>query len=74
MDRGREGGNGRSKGLTCIPQRIHYPATPEEEPDGEREGLQLSHFFQVLAQVAMSVTRRNNRRGSSQDENEEDQA
>ena len=62
------------EGLTCIPQRIHCVATPEGELDGEREGLQLSHFFQVLAQVAMSVTGRNNRRGSSQNENEEDQA
>ena len=46
------------EGLTCIPQPIHCGATPEEEPDNETESLQLSHFYQVLAQVAMSVAKR----------------
>ena len=46
------------EGLTCIPQSIHCGATPEGEASDETEDLQLSHFYQVLAEVAMSVAKR----------------
>ena len=47
------------KGLTCIPRSIHCAATPDGEIDDETEGRQLSHFYQVLADVAMAVAKRN---------------
>ena len=58
------------EGLTCIPQRIHCGATPEgeDETDDEAESLQLSHFYQVLAGLVMSVTKRCGHQGSSQEE------
>ena len=52
-------GNGHAEGLTRIPQRIHCAATPEGEASDEAEAIQLSHFYQVLAEVAMAVAKRN---------------
>ena len=57
------------EGLTCIPQRIHCGATPEGEPSDETEALQLSHFYQVLAEVALSVAKRNADHPSPEEEN-----
>jgi len=48
----------KPEGLTCIPQGIHCAATPKGEASDETEALQLSHFYQVLANVALSVAER----------------
>ena len=51
-------GTGRPEGLTSIHRGIHCAATPEGEDTDETEAIQLSHFFKVLAEVALSVARR----------------
>ena len=44
--------------LTCIHGRIHCAATHDEEPLSETDRLQLNHFFEILAEVALSVAKR----------------
>ena len=51
-------GTSQPEGLTSIHGGIHCAATPKGEASDETEALQLSHFYQVLAEVAMSVARR----------------
>ena len=45
--------------LTCIHQRIHYTATPDTT-DGhdELDQIQIDHFLNTLAEIALSVARR----------------
>ena len=52
-------GTDNPEGLTGIHRGIHCAATPEGEQDDEAERLQLSHFYQVLAEVAIAVAKRN---------------
>ncbi len=49
---------GQPEGLTCIPQRIHYSATPKEEPLSEVDIIAVEQFLDTLAEVAMSVASR----------------
>ena len=70
MARGREGRkSGRPEGLTSIHRGIHCAATPEGEATDETEGRQLSHFYQVLAEVALSVAKRKGDDPSPEEEN-----
>ena len=62
LDGGRqhkpEDGSGPLGGLTRIHGRIHCVATEQVETLSETDRLQLKHFFEVLADVALSVARR----------------
>ncbi len=51
-------GTSQPEGLTSIHGGIHCAATPKEEASDETEALQLSHFYKVLAEVAMAVAKR----------------
>ena len=44
--------------LTGIHRRIHCAATQHEETLSETDKLQINHFFDVLADVALSVAKR----------------
>ena len=44
--------------LTPIHTRIHCAATQHEETLSETDKLQINHFFDVLADVALSVAKR----------------
>ena len=44
--------------LTGIHGRIHCAATQHEETLSETDKLQINHFFDVLADVALSVAKR----------------
>ena len=44
--------------LTRIHGRIHCAATQHEETLSETDKLQINHFFDVLADVALSVAKR----------------
>ena len=50
--------SGGVNGLTPIHERIHCAATQQVEILSETDRLQLSHFFDVLAGVALSVAKR----------------
>ncbi len=62
LDGGRqhkpEDGSGPLDGLTRIHGRIHCGATEQLETLSETDRIQLNHFFDVLADVALSVARR----------------
>ena len=53
-----EDGSGPLGGLTRIHGRIHCGATHQGETLSETDRLQLNHFFDVLADVALSVAKR----------------
>ena len=50
--------SGPLHGLTRIHGRIHCAATQHEETLSETDKLQINHFFDVLADVALSVAKR----------------
>ena len=50
--------SGGQKGLTRIYRRIHCAATEQVETLSETDRIQLNHFFDVLADVALSVANR----------------
>ena len=49
---------GAPDALTPIHRRIHFPATQQGETLSETDKLQINHFFDVLADVALSVAKR----------------
>ena len=57
-DRQPEPRSGTPDALTPIHTRIHFPATQHEETLSETDKLQINHFFDVLADVALSVAKR----------------
>ncbi len=51
--------SGREKGLTPIPPGIHCPATTEGvEVNSEIDQIQINHFLETLARVALAVASR----------------
>ena len=50
--------SGAAHALTGIHGRIHCVATQHEETLSETDKLQINHFFDVLADVALSVAKR----------------
>jgi hypothetical protein len=50
--------SGPKKGLTGIPQRIHCPATTDSGGGDELEQIQVDHFLQTLADIALAVASR----------------
>ena len=53
--------------LTSIHPRIHYTATPDtddREGDEELDGIDIENFLSTLAEVAISVARREQQRGN----------
>ena len=50
--------SGDVNGLTCIRGRIHCGATQQGETLRDTDRIQLDHFFDVLADVALSVANR----------------
>ena len=50
--------SGAPDALTRIHGRIHCAATQHEETLSETDKLQINHFFDVLADVALSVAKR----------------
>ena len=57
-DRQPEPQGGAPDALTPIHGRIHCAATQHEETLSETDKLQINHFFDVLADVALSVAKR----------------
>ena len=57
-DRQPEPQSGVPNALTRIHGRIHCAATQHEETLSETDKLQINHFFDVLADVALSVAKR----------------
>ena len=56
---GNEHADQLSDGLTCIPTRIHYTATPDTiEQQNELEQIQIETFLNALAEVALAVAMR----------------
>jgi len=49
---------GQLEGLTCIPQRIHYPATPKGESLMEVDIMAIETFLDALVDVAMVAASR----------------
>ena len=61
------GRNGTRDGLTPMHPRIHYTATPDtddREGDEELDGIDIENFLSTLAEVAISVARREQQRGN----------
>ena len=61
------GRNGTRDGLTPIHPRIHYPATPDtddQEGHDELDRIDINNFLSTLAEVAISVARREQQRGN----------
>ena len=58
-----------SKGLTCIPQRIHCAATQDATEGGysEADMIIVNNFLNTLAEVALAVAVRNAQRHDEQD-------
>ena len=48
--------------LTTIPFRIHCPATTESGGSDELERIQIDHFLQTLADIALAVAARRSAR------------
>ena len=57
-DRQPELRSGTPDALTGIHRRIHCAATQRGETLSETDKLQINHFFDVLADVALSVAKR----------------
>ena len=57
-DRQPEPQGGALDALTSIHRRIHFPATQRGETLSETDRMQLNHFFDVLADVVLSVAKR----------------
>ena len=60
------GRNGTHDGLIPIHPRIHYTATPDtddREGDDELDRIDIENFLSILAEVAISVARREQQRG-----------
>ena len=57
-DRQPEPRSGTPDALTPIHRRIHFPATQRGETLSETDRIQLNHFFDVLADVVLSVAKR----------------
>ena len=54
----------RPEGLTCIPLRIHCPATPDAPEDvDELDRIDIDNFLSTLAEVAFAVARREQQPG-----------
>ena len=53
-----ERGSGPLDGLTPIHGRIHCGATHLGETLSETDSIQFNHFFDVLADVALSIAKR----------------
>jgi hypothetical protein len=58
--------SGHPNGLTCIHQPIHCAATRDTTSD-EIERLQVEAFLQTLAEIAMSIARRQLNRNTKRD-------
>ena len=56
------------KGLTPIPQRIHWAATPDAPEGGysEADMIVVTNFLNTLAEVALAVASRNVRNRDEQ--------
>ena len=50
--------SGAAHALTGIHGRIHCAATQQGEAPSETDRIQLNHFFDVLADVVLSVAKR----------------
>ena len=52
--------SGPANGLTCIHRRIHCAATTDSEGTGadEVEQIQINHFLETLADIALAVVAR----------------
>ena len=55
-----EASNSAQKGLTCIPQRIHCPATQDtmEAGNDELDDINIEHFLDTLSEIALSIAAR----------------
>jgi hypothetical protein len=51
--------SGQANGLTCIPPRIHCPATTERVGGwNEIDEIAIDNFLDTLAEVALAITSR----------------
>ncbi|MCH8346816.1 MAG: hypothetical protein IIC87_07825 [Chloroflexi bacterium] len=51
--------SGRQNGLTGIPRRIHWAATPTEGNEAsEADQIMIDHFLDTLADIATAVAQR----------------
>ncbi len=54
--------NNPAKALTCIHQRIHWPATNDTpEAENELDRIEIDNFLDTLADITLAVARRRQR-------------
>ena len=60
--------DGDSRGLTCIPRRIHCAATPDTDEElSELDLMAIDNFIEELARITISIARRESRTAKDRD-------